>query len=678
MLTRHHSVSLRSLVVTQRCFAGYTFGLDHINTPRKQTTQRKKGTEVSPLEKYQRNVSEVFKMEHHVLSAAVRNTAYAGHDNRDLWHAYSQRAQALRTVLTSKDIALVCSGFAHMRLRDIELFQLLSEQILQNQRIFCDRLNAYNIFSILSSYATLDIYDEPLFTYLASLFINKITESSPADLSGIANAFAKMNIQNSKLLAAIMDESMQREKPVPLNHLALVAHAVVALKESRYSSFFDWLTHQVVDRMNDCKIRDLAMITHAFACINYDPTVVSNTFFPRTAEHVCETTTEILHPRTIALLAGSFSRLGCCHPRLFNFLAEQSLRCLSDFNASDLAQLASSFTRCSGAFSQQEFARGGTLDAELRSLQKNKKHYSYQHHSDAPAVLHRITEEVPRLIASSRPADLCILIYTAANTARGGELNNIYESVAAEVMRRAHQPSKLPSCDTRLSEFTGPSLALLLHAYARHANIFAVSVLDTLDARLRCTVANCDVSHRHMIVAFLAKYRLRNVELLDELTRLDEPNSVSISSSSTSAPSNRYLSTPTLEYPVGVSNSKSMAFTSEVRGTDATLNMKGTEDGTAAAALIESHPDTPSSRQIRAPQSVPSAAVISGLILSLAKLDYRLPLQASTSVKAERKHSPLGDSNPATSLWALCLRSLDEPSLVKSLGIQATSNILYG
>uniref|UniRef100_A0A0G4FUH1 RAP domain-containing protein n=1 Tax=Chromera velia CCMP2878 TaxID=1169474 RepID=A0A0G4FUH1_9ALVE len=400
-------------------------------------------------------------MERHVLSAAVYSTGGDGWDDPILWNAYSRRAKDLLPKFTPKDIQRIVRGFSQVKKRDVDLLEAISKRLLSEKRTFFAKCDAHNLFAYAASYASLAVYDPPLFETLARaaqrLGLGKFNTST---LTLFLNSFAKSGMPSPDLLKAVSEECRLHRgdgSSFTSRELSLLANALARL-QYRDDAFLLWIAAAFLRKAPQSNLREMAVLCNAFAKFNAD-------LMPRDLVEAIAAAAPLRmvqgDPHSISLLCNALSKrtLDAPPPSVFRAATPQISRTLSSFGPTDLALIASAFN-----------------------------HVTIPEKS---ALLDLASLEIPRVISAPEctPEHLSSFCNSMARHTNGkiSKKNlEVFDALAAEIVRRLKLSENneigvggSQSFSQRLL-FPPESLALIANAFARQGLPQGPSLLEAM------------------------------------------------------------------------------------------------------------------------------------------------------------------------------------------------------
>jgi len=165
---------------------------------------------ISTLVAYQRNIKQVPRMEHHVLSAAVFQAGKDKVRDKELWKAYMKQVIILKPSLTLKDCRLLAQGFVEPELR-WKSFNPLYDTLTHQVRFLMPESKSLRLDLCLSlnSFAKVKVTDVGLFSSVGDVIVNKKgSDLNHIDYGAILNSFSRCQRQHTRMCSFITEQEI--------------------------------------------------------------------------------------------------------------------------------------------------------------------------------------------------------------------------------------------------------------------------------------------------------------------------------------------------------------------------------------------------------------------------------------------------------------------------------------
>ena len=303
---------------------------------------------LTSLQEYQRDPREVKTMQGHVLAAAVAASGAAKIMNPCLWEAYAKRTKEVHKMFSARSCVLIARGFALAGQRDLDVFEALSNRLLDTDKrdIWGDHengrlktLDSSQLVLLVTALSRLDVYDGPLLVGIAKEIKRAhLITMDPRGLGAFVQGYAALGAAGCvpkpnffwKDIARVCIPKLQ---DFDIGAVALLAHGF-SLLGHRYDPFLE----AVATYIPEFEASGLSYMVNAMARLNWQTKEAVEAIQDRIEE--VDGYGVPSKPTDIAQMMSGLGRLNVpLSERAYSMLATAAMRQASELSGPHLAML---------------------------------------------------------------------------------------------------------------------------------------------------------------------------------------------------------------------------------------------------------------------------------------------------------------------------------------------------
>eukprot|EP00928_Gymnodinium_smaydae_P026446 TRINITY_DN20770_c0_g1_i1.p1 TRINITY_DN20770_c0_g1~~TRINITY_DN20770_c0_g1_i1.p1 ORF type:complete len:557 (+),score=111.27 TRINITY_DN20770_c0_g1_i1:105-1775(+) len=309
--------------------------------------------------------------------------------NPEMWAGYKD-LPSMATATDKHEILQLFDSFLLARRRHVYLFVCLKNAVLEDMNAW----TAPELAVLFRTWAELSFLQEDALVRASSRIVETLHLCDARELSLLLDAYATARCSVSSIIDGVLLQTLHRLDSFSDEQLCLHASSLARLQVRGQG------TEVVLEELGARLIRA----------------------FPEGGDYDEVSDTSAFSARNVAIAAHAMAELDACAPDAYAALERRALDVVKDFTPQDLSTLTNALARAERrdpallvALSQQVHRRIAQFDAEnvvltLRAL----AFLGFPDQFVRGRLLTRVVAQLPRAIASFRPADLVVLLNTLA------------------------------------------------------------------------------------------------------------------------------------------------------------------------------------------------------------------------------------------------------------------------